>query len=150
MAKSPGHMTTRHVHAPAEVAFRYLCDPIALGRWSLGCFETAADGSAKTPGLYTGRSLVDGGHAWFRIDADPARLLIDYLVGTPERLVRRISARVVPGAELDLPEATCLVSLTAWRSAAASDESWERTKALHEAEIILIAGQIERSASKSP
>jgi hypothetical protein len=148
MTDQPGHMTTRHVRAPAEVAFRYLCDPIALGRWSLGCFETVPE-SGGASGLYTGRSLIDGGQGWFRIDPDPDRLLVDYLVGRPERLVRRISARVVPGAELDLPASTCLVSLIAWRSAATSDEGWERTKALHEAEIFLIAGQIERLAKAS-
>jgi hypothetical protein len=146
MARSPGHMTTRHVQAPSEVAFRYLCDPIALGRWSLGCFDTAEEVS----GLFTGRSLIDGGRVWFRIDADPSRLLIDYLVGTPDRLVRRISIRIVPGTELDLPAATCLVSLIAWRSGSASDDSWQRTQALHEAEIILIGGQIERIADAPP
>jgi hypothetical protein len=133
-------MTTRHVRATADAAFRYLCDPIALGRWSLGCFDTQP---AEEPGLYTGRSLIDGGQAWFRIDADPARLVIDYLVGKPERLVRRISARIVPGADLGFPAETCLVSLAAWRPADMSDESWRRLQALHEAEIILIAGQIE-------
>jgi hypothetical protein len=144
MAKSPGHMTTRHVQASAALAFRYLCDPIALGRWSLGCFETKEDPAA--PGLFTGHSLIDGAQAWFRIDTDPARFLIDFLVGTPERLVRRISARIVPGEELALAEGGCLVSLIAWRAASASDAGWERTQALHEAEIILIAGQIESLA----
>jgi hypothetical protein len=134
-------MITRQVGAPAEAAFRYLCDPIALGRWSLGCFDTQP---AEEPGLYTGRSLIDGGQAWFRIESDSARLLIDYLVGAPDRLVRRISVRIVPGAELDLPAETCLVSLIAWRAAGMSDERWRRVQALHEAEIILIAGQIER------
>ncbi len=146
MAGSLSHMTTRHVRATAEVAFRYLCDPIALGRWSLGCFDAAEEES----GLYTGRSLIDGGRVWFRIDADRARLMIDYLVGTPDKLVRRISIRVVPGAELDLPATTCLVSLTAWRAAGTSNDDWGRTKALHEAEIILIAGQIEGIVDKPP
>jgi hypothetical protein len=147
MAKSPSHMTTRHVRAPAELAFRYLCDPLALGRWSLGCFETKED--PAVPGLFTGRSLLDGGQAWFRIDADATRFLIDYLVGTPDQLVRRISARIVPGEELQLPEGGCLVSLIAWRAASASDDDWQRTQSLHEAEIILIAGQIESLAKDS-
>ncbi|MGH6922159.1 MAG: hypothetical protein ACRED5_00165 [Propylenella sp.] len=144
MSGSRGHMTTWHVRATADAAFRYLCDPIALGHWSLGCFDTQP---AEEPGLYTGRSLIDGSQAWFRIDADPARLLIDYLVGAPDRLVRRISARIVPGAELSLPAETCLVSLIAWRPAGISDENWRRVQALHEAEIILIAGQIERDSA---
>ena len=121
-------MCTRPRMSPSAT----LCDPIALGRWSLGCFDTTVEES----GLASGRSLIDGGKAFFRIDADPARLLIDFLVGQPDRLVRRISIRIVPGAELDLPEASCLVSLIAWRSAAASDDNWQRTQTLHEAEIL--------------
>ena len=144
MTEWPSHTTTRHVKAPAQAAFGYLSDPLALGRWSLGCFDTMAAGE---PGLYTGTSLVDGGQAWFRIDADRKRLLIDYRVGTPEKLVRRIAARIMPGEELGLPESTCLVSLIAWRTADMSDEKWQRLQALHEAEIILIAGQIERAAA---
>lgn len=144
MTQSPGHMTTRIVRAPADAAFRYLADPMALGRWSLGCFDVAP---AEAPGLFKGRSLIDGGEGWFRIDADPARRVIDYLVGTPERLVRRISARVVPGADLGHPAGTCLVSLMAWRAADMDAERWERLAALHEAEIILLQGQIERAAA---
>ena len=144
MTDSPGHMTTRHVRAPAGAAFLYLSDPLTLGRWSLGCFDTEPAGEA---GLYAGRSLIDGGQTWFRIDADASRLVIDYLVGTPDTLVRRISARVIPGAELDLPQATCLVSLCAWRSAGMSDDRWRRLCTLHEAEIILIGEQIERAGA---
>lgn len=144
MSDAPGHMTTRQVEAPAEVAFRYLSDALALGRWSLGCFDT---GPAEEPGLYTGRSLINGGEAWFRIDADPERLVVDYLVGTPDRLARRISARVVPGPVLDLPETFCLVSLMAWRMVEMDDDRWRDLCALHEAEIVLIKGQIEQAAA---
>ena len=144
MTASPGHIATRQVQAPADVAFRYLSDPLALGRWSLGCFDTRP---AEEPGLYAGRSLIDGSDAFFRIDADPERLVVDYLVGTPDSLVRRISARVVPGPTIDLPEAFCLVSLMAWRTAGMDDEHWARLCALHEAEIVLIKGQIEHGAA---
>lgn len=144
MSDASSHMTTQQVQAPAEVAFRYLSDGLALGRWSLGCFNT---GPAEEPGLYAGRSLIDGGQTWFRIDPDAERLVIDYLVGTPERLARRASVRVVPGAELDLSEEACLVSLMAWRTAGMDDDRWRRLCALHEAEIILIKGQIEQSVA---
>ena len=142
MRRSPGHMATRRVEAPAEAAFAYLADPLKLGRWSLGCFATEADEN----GLFVGRSLIDGRKAWFRIDADATRLSIDYLVGAPEKLVRRISARVMPGAQLDLPPGSCLVSLFAWRMDGMSDERWRDICALHQAELILIAGQIAAEA----
>jgi hypothetical protein len=134
------HMTSQIVAAPAEVAFAYLRDPIALGRWSLGCFATEA---TDTPGLYTGRSLFDGGAGWFRVDADAAALSIDYLVGTPEHLVRRICARIIPGPDLGHADATCLVTLTAWRPATMDNARWERLCVAHEAEILLIKAQLE-------
>ena len=146
MADSLSHIATRQVQAPAEVAFRYLSDPLAVGRWSLGCFDTEPAGEA---GLFTGRSLIDGSRGWFRIEADPQRLLIDYLVGPRERLVRRIFARVVPGGELGWSDATCLVSLCAWRPADMDDARWRGLAALHEAEIVLIQGQIAAAAEPS-
>ncbi|WP_211486631.1 SRPBCC family protein, partial [Corallococcus exiguus] len=82
------------MNAPADGAFAYLCDPIKLGRWSLGCFDTSLDEAAK---LHTGLSLFDGGRGWFRIEPDPAHRLIDYRVGTPSFLSHRISARVIEG-----------------------------------------------------
>ena len=134
------HMTTQLVAAPAEAAFAYLRDPERVGRWSLGCFDTATTG---TPGLYSGRSLFDDTSGWFRIDTDAARAVIDYLVGTPQKLVRRISARIMSGPELGYDSRTCLVTLTAWRPVEMDDERWARLCAAHEAEIFLIKAQIE-------
>jgi hypothetical protein len=142
MTGSLGHMTTRLIHASAERAFAYLADPEKLGRWSLGCFDTHRTEEPALRGLHVGRSLIDDSPAWFRIEADAARLTIDFLVGTPEKLVRRITVRIVPGADLDFPEATCLVSLCAWRTADMDDDRWQKLCALHEAEIFLIDGQI--------
>ncbi len=137
------HVTTQPVDAPATRAFAYLHDPINLGRWSLGCFDTEA---TDLPGVYTGRSLFDGGRGWFRIDADPSRFIIDYLVGEPNKLVRRISARIIQGSDLGYGAATCLITLTAWRPHDMSDERWAQLCAAHEAEIFLIKSQIEAGA----
>ena len=134
------HAVTQRVNAPALRAFDFLRDPLALGRWSLGCFGTFPAGD---DGLHAGTSLFDGSQGWFRIEADQARLAIDYLVGPPDALRRRISARVVPGPELGYDPDICLVTLTAWRSAGMDDERWLRLCAAHEAEIFLIKGQIE-------
>lgn len=134
------HIATCHMLAPADFAFGYLSDPIKLGRWSLGCFDTEA---AAEPGLYTGLSLFDGGRGWYRIEADAALLSIDYLVGTPDRLTHRISARVMAGAPLAYADATCLATLIAWRPADMEDDRWRRLCASHDAEIWLIKAQIE-------
>jgi hypothetical protein len=141
------HMTAQLVTAPVEIAFAYLRDPVRLGRWSLGCFDTAA---TETPGLYTGRSLFDGGAGWFRIDADEAGRAIDYLVGTPQHLTRRISVRLMAGPDLGYAAGTCLVTLTAWRPADMNDERWARLCAAHEVEILLIKAQIEADMDTLP
>lgn len=140
------HAVTQKMDAPALRAFGFLRDPLALGRWSLGCFATFPAGRN---GLHAGRSLFDGSQAWFRIEADQERLMIDYLVGLPDALSRRISARVVPGPELGYDAEICLVTLTAWRAADMDDERWLRLCAAHEAEIFLIKSQIEARATEA-
>jgi hypothetical protein len=140
MGSALGHMVTRHVCAPADLAFAYLCDPVALGRWSLGCFGTSLD---ERTGFHTGTSLFDGAQGWFRIEPDPARMLVDFGVGTPDELQVRISARVVEGTQSGYESDTCLVMLSAWRPRTMDAERWERLCASHEAEIWLIKAQIE-------
>jgi hypothetical protein len=74
--------------------------------------------------------------------------VIDYLVGSrPDDLLPRISARVVPGPGTARPDGVCLVTLTAWRAAGMDDARWRQLIAAHEAEILLIKGQLERSGT---
>ncbi len=141
---SLSHATTLRVDVQADVAFDFLADPLRLGRWSLGCFDTAP---ADTPGLFTGVSLYDGARGWFRIDADRARHLIDYHVGDATTQVPRVSARIIPGPVCGLPTMSCYVTLTAWRVAGMNDERWSRLCTAHEAEIWLIKAQIETLAA---
>ena len=139
VSASQSHSTTCQAAVPAETAFAFLADPTALSRWSLGCMDLVELGD----GVYTGRSLFDGGQGWLSIDADRRRLLVDYHVGTLEKREPRISARVVPGPVCGLADSTCYVTLTAWRAATMSDERWMRLCASHEAEIWLIKSQME-------
>ncbi|WP_293853237.1 hypothetical protein [uncultured Alsobacter sp.] len=134
------HCATAHVMAEADAAFRFMADPIALGGWSLGCMRTRPDGD---DGLHTGESLFDGGRGWFRIQADPERLTVDYGLGTPQALAWRIAAQVVRPERCALPAGTCYVSLIAWRPAGMADERWRRLCSAHETEILLIKAQIE-------
>ena len=134
------HATTLRVDVAADAVFDYLADPLLLGRWSLGCFDTVPAGA---PGLFTGVSLFDGARGWFRIDADRARHIVDYHVGDAASQVPRVSARVIAGPVCGLPETSCYVTLTAWRVAGMSDARWSRLCAAHEAEIWLIKAQIE-------
>lgn len=140
------HAVTARVAVTADDAYAFLADPVALGRWSLGCMDLVADG----PGVWRGRSLFDGGEGWLSIDGDPARRLVDFHVGTRDLRVPRISARVVAGPVCGLDAATSYVTLTAWRAQSMSDERWQRLCATHEAEIWLIKAQMEtRAAARS-
>jgi hypothetical protein len=142
---SLSHAATCRAAVHADAAFGFLADPVALSRWSLGCMDLVH----VRDGVYTGRSLFDGGQGWLSIDADPRRLLIDYHVGTLEKREPRISARVIPGPVCGLEEGACLVTLTAWRAMAMSEERWARLCAAHEAEIWLIKAQMEARAQPS-
>ncbi len=147
MTSSAGlsHSVTCLVTVHAEAAFAFMADPVALSRWSLGCMDLVEVGK----GVYTGRSLFDGGQGWLSIDADPRRLLVDYHVGTLEKRDPRISARVIPGPVCGLDATACYVTLTAWRSASMNDDRWQRLCASHEAEIWLIKAQMETRSSQS-
>ncbi len=117
-----------------------MADPARLHRWSFGTWETeiAADG------LVTGTSIFDGGRILVRIDADKARLLIDYKLGSnPETLVPRIQVRVVPGEHLGLDAGRCVLTFMAWRAAAMDDDRWRRLTASHEFEVVLLKNLIE-------
>lgn len=139
MPPDHAYAVTARVDVAAEEAFAFLCDPTALSRWSLGCMDLVH----VRDGIYTGRSLFDGGQGWLSIDPAPARLLVDYHVGTLDRREPRISARVVPGIVCGLGDSACYVTLTAWRSMAMTAERWRRLCATHDAEIWVIKAQVE-------
>ena len=94
-----------------------------------------------------GSSLFDGAEAVVRVIPVAEQRIVDYEVGSdPERLVRRISARVVQGDVVGEP-GTSLVVLTAWRERSMDDDRWHRLVVAHEAEILLLRHGIERSAA---
>ena len=82
------HACTTLVEVDAGKAFAFLADPKALGGWALGCWDAKVDGA----GCFHGRSLFSGEKTWGRLDADPARLLVDYLIGSREAAPFTISA----------------------------------------------------------
>lgn len=137
------HSTARRCTASVPAALAHLSSVAGMRRWNLGlwnCRETE-------PGLYTGESLFDGARGWLRVQADPARGLVDYLVGPdPERLAPRIRASVQAGDTLGHGADSCVVSLQAWRTADMSDARWQRLAQTHETEIELICSQLESDA----
>jgi len=143
---TPGlaHSVSSLCAARAGDAFDYVSSPDRLGEWALGCWGAVPCGD----GVVKGTSLFDGTDSYARPIADAGHLLVDFEVGDrPEQLVRRISARMVPGEQLGELGSTTLVVLTAWRVRWMDDERWRRLIVAHEAEILLLRHRIESSAS---
>lgn len=137
------HCVSSLCSASPDHAFAYLTDLNRLGEWSLGCWETRAK-----DGVVRGTSLFDGAETLVRMIPVPEQRIVDFEVGDdPERLVRRISARVVSGEDLGGSPESSLVILSAWRTESMDDERWRRLVVAHEAEILLLRHGIERSAA---
>ena len=140
------HCASSRCSAAPDRAFAYLSDLRRLGEWALGCWGAVDDGTDS--GTVRGTSLFDDGVCFARVDPDPERLVADFDVGSdPTRLTRRISARVVPGRDIDSDDRSCLVILTAWRTDSMDDDRWHRLVVAHEAEIMLLRHRIEVVAS---
>ena len=140
MNAGQSHIASIAVERSAEQVFAFMADPTKLNRWSFGTWQTtiAADG------LVTGTSIFDGAKILVRIDADRARLSIDYCLGTDaEKLVPRITVRVIPGDHLGMDGKHCVLTFIAWRAATMDDERWRRLTTSHEFEVVLIKNLLE-------
>lgn len=140
MSAGQSHIASVVVARPAGEVFAFMADPGKLDRWSFGTRQTVI----SPDGTVVGTSLFDGAEAVVRIDADAARLAIDYHLGTgPAELAHRITARVVPGASLGLDAPASVLSLIAWRAQTMGDDRWRRLVASHELEVLLIKALLE-------
>lgn len=140
------HTSSIHVRVPAERAFRLMSDGVEQGRWAWGSF----DRREVEPGLFVGTSVFDGKQTCVRLVVDAQRLTVDYEVGrTKDAMQFRNHARVLPGALLGLDAGSCVVSLMSWRLASQSEAAWQQTCTVHEAEMYLIRGLLERETAPS-
>ncbi len=145
MSDGLSHCVTALCEVAAHRALAFLADGLAVGRWALGCMNTASVGD----GVYRGISLFDGSQMFAMPVAHAALGIVEFHVGAePTKLVPRIIAKVVSGPEIGRGADQCLVSLIAWRDAAMSDDRWRRLCATHEAEIYLLRAQIERGSGQ--
>jgi len=135
------HSSSVMVARPAEAAFEIMADGIKQGRWAWG----SADRREVEPGLFHGRSIFTGRETFVRLNVDRQRLIVDYDVGpTKETMQFRNMSRVIPGALLKIGEERCVVTLLSWRLATQSDADWAQFGCIHEAEMFLIKGLVER------
>lgn len=135
------HTSSIAVARPAEIVFEIMADGLAQGQWAWGSF----DRREIEPGLFVGRSVFDGEETFVRLDVDRARLIVDYEVGrSRETMQFRNMSRVIPGDLLGLGPEKAVVTLMSWRIASQSDAAWEQSGCIHEAEMFLIRGLLER------
>ena len=135
------HTSSIAVAVPAESAFRIMSDGIEQGRWAWGSWQRRE----VEPGLFVGTSLFDGKDTWVRLHIDRPRLMVDYDVGRSRDAMQfRNAARVLPGPLLGRAANTAVITLMSWRLASQSDQAWEQLGVVHEAEMFLIRGILER------
>jgi hypothetical protein len=135
------HSSSITVARPAEAAFELMADGLKQGRWAWGSF----DRTEVSPGLFKGRSVFTGKDTYVRLHADRPRFVVDYDVGgSPEAMQFRNMSRIIPGALLKIRDDHCVVTLLSWRLSTQSDADWEQFCCIHEAEMFLIRGLLER------
>ncbi len=138
------HSASIAVAVPADVAFAFMADGVKQGDWAFGSWQRRALGD----GLFVGTSLITGQPTYVRIHADAGRRLIDYDVGlAADALEPRNSARILPGPVLGLAEDCCVITLMTWRHRRHDDATWMQIGTLHEAEMFVIKGLLERTAA---
>ncbi len=135
------HTSSIAVNRPAEIAFIIMSEGMAQGQWTWGSFDRVE----VEPGLFMGHSVFTGKETYVRLNVDHARLLVDYEVGSsPNTMQFRNMSRVIPGELLRLDPKTCVVTLLSWRLATQTDAEWTQFGTIHEAEMFLIKGLLER------
>ncbi len=128
------------VLVPAAVAFAYMADGVRMGEWTLGSWNRRRISER----LFVGTSLFDNTETYVEVQQHRDLLLIDYAVGkSPQRLVRCVSTRIVPGELCGRGPESCLVTLMAWRLPDQSDDDWRRVYQSYAVELPMIKGRLE-------
>jgi hypothetical protein len=136
------HSSSIMVERPATVAFEIMSEGLKQGQWTWGSFQRRE----VKPGLFVGQSVFSGKDTYVRLDIDRKRLLVDYEVGPSEEAMQfRNMSRVIPGDILKMGADKCVVTLLTWRLATQDDAAWTQVSTVHEAEMFLIKGLLERA-----
>jgi hypothetical protein len=137
------YTVTEEIAVPGRFAFEFLAEASNLAQWTLGMMS--AEQSPSDQQTITGKRLFGGTPIIVKIDTDPRRFIVDYLIGSDaDSMTMRNSARVVLGEHFGRGKDKCLVSLANWRSTETDDRRWHRAAALHDLEIDLLKERIEQ------
>jgi hypothetical protein len=135
------HTSSILVSVTPAAAFEIMSDGIKQGAWAWGSF----DRREVEPGLFVGTSVFDGKQTYVRLKPDVDRLLVDYEVGrSPDQMQFRNMARIIPGELLGQTAGTAVITLMTWRLAKQTEADWQQFSTIHEAEMFLIKGLLER------
>ncbi len=136
------HSSSILVERPADAAFTIMSEGLKQGQWTWGSYQRRE----VKPGLFVGQSLFTGKDTYVRLDVDRKRLLVDYEVGPSEDAMQfRNMSRVIPGDALKMGTDKCVVSLFTWRLVTQDEAAWTQISCVHEAEMFLIKGLLERA-----
>jgi hypothetical protein len=135
------HTSSIVVAVPAAEAFEIMADGLKQGEWAWGSWKR----TEVEPGLYLGTSVFDGKQTYVRPVRNQKDLIVHYEVGrSKETLVFRNMAKVLPGAAVGIDPNHCVITLMSWRNNTQTDEAWIQLGTVHEAEMFLIKGLLER------
>jgi hypothetical protein len=136
------HSSSILIERPAELAFELMSDGLKQGQWAWG----SVDREEVETGLFRGTSTFSGKQTFVRLNVDRPRLQVDYDVGPAKDAMQfRNMSRVIPGPVLRMRPDQCVVTLLTWRLATQSDAEWIQFGTIHEAEMFLIKGLLERA-----
>ncbi|MBP1846551.1 hypothetical protein J2046_004828 [Rhizobium petrolearium] len=135
------HSSSVMVNRPAVAAFELMSDGLKQGQWAWGSLNRIE----VEPGLFCGTSTFTGKPTYVRLHADRARFQVDYEVGASREAMQfRNMSRVIPGELLRMGPDRCVVTLLTWRLETQTDAEWIQFGTIHEAEMFLIKGLLER------
>ena len=136
------HSSSIMVERPAAVAFELMSDGLKQGQWAWGSLNR----TEVEPGLFVGASTFTGKQTFVRLHVDRRRFQVDYEVGAAKDALQfRNMSRVIPGELLRMGPDRCVVTLLTWRLETQTDAEWVQFGTIHEAEMFLIKGILERS-----
>ena len=136
------HSSSIIVERPAAVAFELMSDGLKQGQWAWGSLNR----TEVEPGLFVGTSTFTGKQTFVRLHVDRDRFQVDYEVGAAKDAMQfRNMSRVIPGELLRMGPDRCVVTLLTWRLETQTDAEWVQFGTIHEAEMFLIKGILERA-----
>lgn len=136
------HSSSIMVERSAVAAFDLMSDGLKQGQWAWG----SANRTEVEPGLFRGTSTFTGNQTFVRLHVDRNRFQVDYEVGPArESMQFRNMSRVIPGDVLRMGSDKCVVTLLTWRLETQTDAEWIQFGTIHEAEMFLIKGILERT-----